>query len=681
MKRKKKQIKFKKERVIFSDVLPFEIPVTFSNRHFYDFLVNNGIEMKDDSIVWRKDDPFLETIVKLLFGFPKNKQVTDREIKLDGNLTTIPFSYKIAHKENDYRELTIIHPINQLAIIQFYEKYKELIIYYCNVSPFSIRKPHKVAKSTNYNDRLHLQNLAFDHEHESAEEMDKEYKNLKTYFAYKDYSNVHKFYESYKYHRAEKKYNRLYKFDISKCFDSIYSHSICWALFNKDIVKSRLRFRIGSSNNTFGGKFDSLMQAANYGETHGIIIGPEFSRIFAEIILQRIDLNVLQDLRSKNIVHKVHYDIFRYVDDYFVFYNEENTKEEILNSYRLQLRDYKLVINETKEDTFEKPIITGLTIAKQNISDLLDKNFKFDISTEDTQEEEKEETEKKYSFYYSSNKLITRFKTIIKEAGVSYKDVLNYTLSCMDRKVVKLIDKYSGIKDKSKYEQKVTKAILAILDFSFFFYSVYPRTNTTIKLCLVLSKLIKFAKKKSNFNPEHKHFIYKKIYDDIFLVLRKNKNSKYAQVETLYLLIVLKELGREYRLDENILCKYSSINIINNKCEHDLNYFSITVLLFYIANKRRYNTIKEILQEHIKEKFKKADKSNMAKYAELTLLLFDLCSCPYLDDNYKKELLSSYDVEDSIKSVIIGYQENWFTKWANFNFVNEIEAKRSQEVY
>lgn len=679
MKRKIRPIKFKKERVVFSDILPYEVPITFSNRRFYDFLVANGIEIKNDVITWRKDDPLLEAIVKLLFGFSKTEPITNREIKLKGNFTTIPFNYKIAHKENDYRELTVIHPKNQVAVVRFYEKFKELILYYCNISPFSIRKPYKIAKNTNYNDRLHFEALAFDHEHQSAEEIDKEYKNMKTYFAYKKFSNVHKFYESYNYHRAEKKYNRLYKFDISKCFDSIYSHSICWALLNKDAVKSKIK----SSNNTFGGKFDSLMQAANYGETHGIIIGPEFSRIFAEIILQRIDLNVLQDLASKDIVHKVHYEIFRYVDDYFVFYNEEIIKETILNSYRLQLKDYKLSVSETKEDTFDKPIITGLTIAKQNISDLLNKHFKFDVSTEKSLDEngEEEEKEKKYTFYYSSNKLITRFKTIIKEAGVSYKDVLNYTLACMDRKVVKLIDKCSKIEDKGKYGQKITKAILAILDFSFFFYSVYPRANTTVKLCLLLSKLIKFAKKKDNLNHEHKHFIYKKIYDDVFLILRKTQNSKYAQVETLYLLIVLKELGHEYRLDENVLCKYSGIDIKNKKCDHDLNYFSITVLLFYIRNKNRYKTIKEILKEHIKSKFERIDKVSRAKYAELIFLLFDLCACPYLDINFKNELLFLYDVDDSLKSAIINYQEFWFTKWANFNFEKELEAKRSQEVY
>jgi len=42
------------------------------------------------------------------------------------------------------------------------------------------------------------------------------------------------------------------------------------------------------------------MQSANYGETNGIIIGPEFSRIFAELILQQIDKSVESDLRKED---------------------------------------------------------------------------------------------------------------------------------------------------------------------------------------------------------------------------------------------------------------------------------------------------------------------------------------------------------------------------------------------
>jgi hypothetical protein len=678
MKHKKKQINNKKERVILSDVLPFEIPITFSNRHFHNFLVNNHISTDGKMIKWDKNDPILEIIVKLLFGFKKDTPVNDRQININnGERKTIPFNYKISHKDNDFRELTIIHPKDQLAVIEFYEKYKNMILYYCNISPFSIRRPVKIAKFSYYKDRTHIEKLAYDNEHKSIEEFDKEYENLKTFFVYKEYSNIYKFYESYKYQRCEKKYNRLFKFDITRCFDSIYSHSISWALLNKEVVKDNIK----ESKKTFGGKFDSLMQNLNYGETNGIVIGPEFSRLFAELILQRIDLNVFRNLKKEKIKFRTDYEIFRYVDDYFIFYNEEKTKDEILKEYKCQLMEYKLYLNDSKSVLFEKPIITNITIAKLNISDLLNNNLNFEFLRKESKNNE-EKNEKKYCFYISANKLITKFKKIIKEANIPYKDILNYTLACIDRKTLKLIDIYNEIDKKNKFEKKVTEAVLELLDFTLFLYCVSPRVNTTIKLSLILSKLIKFIKLKGNFYHDNRHIIFKKIYDDIFLVLKKNKSSKYTELETLYLLIALKELGKEYRLDNNILCNYFNIDQKVKSRDHCLNYFSITVLLFYIGNKKRYRDIKDTLKEHIRCKFEKVQKNNRIKMTELTILLFDLLSCPFLEDDFKKELLEYYDITNvSEVNKIVARKDYWFTKWDNFDFGKELEAKKSLEVY
>jgi len=684
VKRKKKQVNTKKERVILSDVLPYEIPATFSNRQLSHFLIKNRISIADNIISWDNASPGLETIIKLLFGFDQGKEIVNRKIELKGNkdLVTIPFRYKVLYKEKAFRELVVIHPKNQLLLIEFYEKYKETILYYCNISPFSIRKPHKVAKFTYYNDRTHLKNLAYDHEHKSAEEFDKEYEYLQTFFAYKKYSNIYKFYESYEYHRCEKKYNKLFKFDIAKCFDSVYTHSLAWTLLNKEIVKEKIRL----VNQTFGGRFDVLMQKLNHNETNGIIIGPEFSRIFAELILQRIDFNVMHYLQKKRDKHeglkfKTDYHIFRYVDDFFVFYDDEETRKRILDAYRYHLMEYKLYINDSKSELLEKPIITGITIAKQKITDLLNKSLIFKISEEDNNTGDgngEEEKEKRYYFYVSSNKLITRFKIIIKETGIAYKDILNYTLACIDRKVLRLINMYSDIENKEKYELRVVKFILELLDFTFFLYSVSPKVNTTIKLCLILSKLSKFTKIRGNFNYDHHHLIFKKIYDDISLVLGKNKNSEYTQVETLYLLIALKELGREYRLDESILCKYFGVS--KGNFSYDLNYFSITVLLFYVENMPRYATFKEALKEQqVKPKFEKKNKLRMA---EQTFLLLDILSCPYIDDGFKKELLVDYDIKDtSDQDKILKRKDCWFTKWTDFDFGKALEAKKSQEVY
>jgi hypothetical protein len=42
-------IGYKKERVVLSDILPYEVPPFFSNRHFYNFLVKNKIVINEDN--------------------------------------------------------------------------------------------------------------------------------------------------------------------------------------------------------------------------------------------------------------------------------------------------------------------------------------------------------------------------------------------------------------------------------------------------------------------------------------------------------------------------------------------------------------------------------------------------------------------------------------------------------
>lgn len=689
LKRKKKYITNKKERAILSDVLPYELPPTFSNRYFYEFLLDNEINLNGNVFSWKEGDEALKEIIKMLFDLNNSDLIasqTINEIEIDPNpnklnraLKTIPFGYKISHKEKDFRELSIIHPKNQLTLVEFYDEFKELILYYCNISPFSLRSPHKVAKFTFHKDKTHFENFAHDHEHKTIEEFDKEYENLKTYFVYKEISNIYKFYESYKFHRCEKKYNSLYKFDVSKCFDSIYSHSISWALLNKEQVKDNIPLSL----NTFGGRFDRFMQNLNYGETNGIIIGPEFSRIFAELILQQIDRNVKGVLKKQtpSLIYRRDYEMFRYVDDVFVFFNDDSCLENIMTTYRLQLKEFKLYINDSKSGLFEKPIITGITRAKLRITDLLNKYLSFKVEEVETDEEK---LVKHYSFYVSSNRIITRFKTIIKETDIAYKDIQNYTLACVDRKVLKLIKTYSKIEDKNVYQEKVTKAFMEMLDFSFFLYSVSPKVNSTIKLCMTLSKVTKFVKVNNNFNRDNQHLIFKKIYDEIFLVLKKYKSSEHTQVETLYLLIALKELGKEYRIDEELLCKHYGIDLKQRKCRNHLNYFSIVVLLFYIENKTRYSKTKSILKKHILEKFEVISSNNRTKTTELILLLFDLLVCPYLDRPFKNKLLTLFGIPTNLgqlRTKIIDKRKYWFTKWTDFDFGKELESKKSQDVY
>lgn len=630
--RRKVFIEYSKERVVLSDVLPYETPLIFSNRYFYHYLRKKVRSEKDNKYKERNNKAYSE-IESILFHTGLKNQ---------------PFRFNICHKENDFRELNIIHPHNQTKVVQFYEKYKHLILYFCSLSPFSIRKPTSIAQFSFYNDILHKKNKDGNLEHCMIEQDDNEYENLKSFFTYQKYSNIHKFYESYQFHRCEKKFNKLLKIDLAKCFDSIYTHTISWAVFNKSIVKDN----IDNSRQTFPGEFDSLMQNLNANETNGIVIGPEFSRIFSELILQKIDKNIydkllIPDEFGNRLIHKKDYEIFRYVDDYFIFYNSDIEKDIILKEFKLVLKEYKLYVSDSKSIIYDKPIITEISLAKQHISDLFNEHLKI-------KEKESDDDEKNAELYFSSNNVITRFKSIIKETQVNYKDIMNYSLAVLDNKTKKIINKWKSLLEEEinyKIEKQFEKGLLEILDVSFFLYSVSPRVNSTIKLCLILNKIISFLKKskKNNytepFSINSKHNIFKKISDEIYLILQKNKSKKETQIETLYLLIALTQLGREYRLAPKVLCSYFNIDYNDTKTtiKTDLNYFSITVLLFYIKDIQIYKDIKDELKKYILKRFDESKNIDWRANTELVLLLMDILTCPYLDEKVyqpdKKQLL------------------------------------------
>lgn len=702
--RKKIPITYSKERVVLSDILPYETPVTFSNRYFYKYLLKS-LKSTSNSEYKKKQNKAYSEIESILFGVKEK---------------TKPFNFNITHKQNDFRELSIIHPVNQRKMVDFYERYKSIIIYYCSLSPFSIRKPSKVANFTFYNDVLHKKNEDKDLHHSQIEQDDSEYENLKSFFSYRKYSNIHKFYESYQFHRSEKKYNKLLKIDVTKCFDSIYTHTLPWALLNKSIVKTNIEPSLA----TFGGEFDRLMQDLNANETNGIIIGPEFSRIFAELILQQIDINIYErlktnDLSGKKLIHKIDYEIFRYVDDYFVFYNNEIDIERIKENFKLALKEFKMYLNNEKSILYSKPIITEISIAKQKINDLF--NNHLILKEKEVLEDDEQSTS---ILYFSSNNVITRFKTIIKESDVEYKDIMNYSLAVLDNKTSKLIKKYKSIEGdiSAKTQKEFEKGLLEILDVTFFLYSVSPKVNSTIKVCLIIDKITCFLKKnktneyKEPFTPNTKHNLFKKISDEINLVLHKNNSKKETQIETLYLLIALSQLGREYRLNLNVLCKYFNITVKKDNSlqfNTELNYFSITVLLFYIKDISNYSCVLEELKKVILEKFKIGKLYGWKDNTELVLLLMDILSCPFLNDKvrehfknkvksarvrksknlknyikelkdekykYKKQLLSLLEINDN-QILLIEQEKFWFTKWSEFDFGLELQAKRSQEVY
>ena len=723
-KRKKIKLSYSKERVLFSDVLPYECPIIFSNRYLYRFLAKYlwiGKEQKIDNIAWnvlkqskRLDQKDANAFAALLFGcYEKGKRIGPLQHKL--NDLFYPYQFNIAHKMNKNRTLSIIHPYNQWQVVEFYEQYKYSILYLCNQSSYSIRKPHKIAQYFYYRDRLHRKLSG--HESDKVELFFNEYENLKTYFSYEKYANIYKFYEDYRYQRAEKKFKYLVKFDLQSCFDSIYTHTISWATAGG---ADKVKVLPGYHGSWVGDAFDNLMQSVNARETNGIVIGPEFSRIFAEIILQYIDQKVEQELLEKNLRQKSTYECYRYVDDYFLFYNDEKDKNLFMESLTKRLKEFKLQISPSKTEEFERPFITKVTIAKQRIENLLSNIFSIplweeiesnsstekDTEDKDSDNKDREILEKKFNIYLPANDVNTQIKVIVKECGIEYRDIANYLLEKMSQRLDSFLNRYEiGFK---KYERlmskeetnkddvethaqraqrKLTSYLVSLIDVTFFVFNSNRQINTTLKLQKIMNSIIIYAKRHGDFKVNHavrfqtisKDIIFKKIQDEIALVLATTDSHRSTLHESLYLLILAKELGYAYLLAPEVIKSFIE------KSELQYNLFACLILLYYYANHKCYDSQKTLLKEEILKKYRLVTESERKRNSELTILTADMMTCPFVNDAYKQNLLTLMGItETRDQQMIMSFakkQKYIFTRWTMFNLNKELQAKISQEVY
>lgn len=738
MRRKKIKLRYKKERVVFSDVLPYELPFIFTNRYFYRFLVRNEISIDGSDVLhWKEDIHKGALAILALLSQHKGKQLKDKtEIEVQKHLVTIPFNYAIKHKETSNRCLSIVHPLNQIQMVDFYNQYKNALLYICGKSHFSIRYPNKVACYFYYKDRLHSNLIG--KKSDKLEIYFSEYENMKTFFSYKKYPNIYKFYEDYRYQRAEKKYQHLLKFDIQGCFDNIYTHSIAWAMNGGRNVYKDYFERMDYS---FASRWDKIMQNLNYNETNGIVIGPEFSRIFAEAILQHIDLRAEEELKKFDFTNKMDYECYRYVDDFFFFYNNPDLKDKVLRIFDELLREFKMTISHEKTLLIDRPFITDITRAKNLIDILIRDTFSFsavekdegieydeDRDEHDDDDEEvpiKEENlikalAKETHFHLRATHFNKKYKDILASTNVVPKDVANYTLAIVNIHLLRLLKKYDKIfkalkkgldnpelidyhnectQQINQLEKKLSNYLLELVDAVFFIFSENDRINTTLKLSQVLNEIIiyldndyKMSKTKTitRFTDKTRSLVFKKIRDEICLVMQRSPMNPDTQLETLYLLPVFRQMHAKYRLTSVEIERYLCLKRKEDGSLSEfpkLNAIAIIILLYYMGSSGEYDKLRETLKVEITRKFEEMPDVRKHRSAEMAILALDLAACPYLGDkqvSYKRKILQLMGISKSDADAISEYmktQKYMFTKWTGVNVTKELNAKISQEVY
>jgi len=127
--------------------------------------------------------------------------------------------------------------------------------------------------------------------------------------------------------------------DVSRFYYSIYTHAFPWALNGKAAAKKDGDWKLAS---TFGNRLDFLLRQAQAKQTIGIPVGPDASKIAAEIIMAAVDQSFIKRSGKSAPVYVRHF------DDYWIGGRTHEECEKHLTNLRAAMREYELDINETK---------------------------------------------------------------------------------------------------------------------------------------------------------------------------------------------------------------------------------------------------------------------------------------------------------------------------------------------
>ncbi|NDY74623.1 hypothetical protein DO021_22330 [Desulfobacter hydrogenophilus] len=594
-----------KLRTLLTDVLPYELPLWFSNFTMYQ----------------RFSTPAHANAYRNISGLAFES----------GTGVYIPLEYSVSRGgDKSPRAISIMHPAAQLKVCDFYHKYDELIKYYCTKSKHSLRHPYR--KSTKFYGKTQEGSKLTG----GVENVDEERIVSTSYFKYKKYPFLYRFFESYEYHKLEKQFHSMLQVDVSKCFPSIYTHSIGWAVKNKRLAKVNPK-----AHGNFDGEFDNLMQLSNYRETNGIIIGPEVSRIFAEIILQKIDLNLVDKMTLNKYQISKDYDFRRYVDDFFVFFRSENVKSAFIKALESSLLEYKMYLNEAKTTIAHRPFATDISLAKHALSHAVGEYYNSRYKKKDTDLESIIQLKKPS---YSANKTITKIKMALANYKVEYHSISNYLFSAIAKRMLSYLSKISEVEHKDEFH---LNWLLVDLDVLFFVHAMDIRIRPTDRLARLIHDLLE---KTANWQESHKEILHKKIFDHVkqSINIFINHADDMIGLETLNLLIILTMLPSKYKLPENKLKKY--FGSLEKNSETNDFYFRWITFMLYIENKPEYQQLRgELINSAENHLLNSID---MFISSEYFMFYFDYLACPYIDAPVRKKMI------EEVKKITFDNKQN-----------------------
>lgn len=574
------KLKFRKRNkldIILTDSRPVELPKNYSLTYFYKYL-NSSKEMSSMGSLFKKE-----------------LRASEAEGDLWGpKWHAVPLKYHIYKNRFEMREMSLISPLSMIELPLFIEAFEKQLLLFSSEEGFSVRK-HEANDALQYVEVAPGEGVKY---YYSAE---KSIESSGSFYTISPYKYISQFQNSDYWYQLNREYRYFGKIDYSKCFDSIYSHTYTWL-----ITKNSVDGKDYGKYQYFLNMCDKLMQNFNGSVTNGIVVGPEFSRIMMEVLAQNIDKRVKSKLFKEGICEVKDYSVCRYVDDIFIFADEEKTVEHIIELYRDEAELFHFRLNDQKRIVGKLPYAWfGWKENIHSVNEYVCRTLFYDVKNA------------KYVIKYSPQ-MLPNMKMMYQNIVADYPDyqakITSYVLTTIYKRII-------GAANPLFSDERIVQKIMYFLDAVFYFYSFSLSYNNTEKVISIL------------------HVLGEQIPEEIFkdclhqVMCNYSLSLAKANPEDVVNIILLSSM---YGIELPEVVE----KLLVEKVEKSGNPLMYAVFLLYFNyNKRKKRNFKKRIEEKIEDAL-----SNIYKPREFFMYtevwwLFIFANCPMLSQSCRDDII------------------------------------------
>lgn len=442
---------------ILTDLLPVELSELFSFSQFYTFLLGK---------------PQQKELKSLVSELKKYKACSNMTM-FENAWSTKPLKYKILKGSDSMRQMSLIQPFSALNLYLFIECYQNDILNFLEKHHiFSIRYQEK---NTDLYYRKTSKQVTAYFQKQSHRSGPASIQQAGNFFKITPFESINSFVDSLDWRFSNFKYKYYAKIDYKACFDSIYTHVFSW-IIERDVSDAK-----DAHNSNLFITIDRVLQNINGRSSNGIVVGPEFSRMIAEILLQQIDSEIAISLAKKNIFHRKHYVAFRYVDDIFLFANEQIIIDQLISEYRSVGEKYLLRLNDLKLAKGTTPCLPKEWLEKtRRLSDVI-ASFFFQGKKSAYDQLPDDEKCLVTGDYIPINRIKDEIAVLVKTYSDDKRTIVSYLLSTLLNNISKKKDGYI------LFRKNHTKKVWLLLDLTLYIYAFYPSFDQTRKIISMIA--------------------------------------------------------------------------------------------------------------------------------------------------------------------------------------------------